>query len=107
MVRFIQTSEEFANCVGQDMPTIVDFTAAWCGPCKSIAPLFEQLSVQYKDSITCVKVDVDHLEDVVTELGIEAMPTFLAFKKGLKLDDAVQGADEPKLRELFQAVSAL
>lgn len=105
MVKFVKTSKEFTECVTCEKPTIVDFTATWCGPCQHIAPVFERLAKEYKDTITCIKVDVDELEDVAAECGIEAMPTFLVFKKGVKLDLVVHGADEETLNKLFQDAS--
>ena len=107
MVKFVKTINEFKECVSCEKPTIVDFTASWCGPCQHIAPVFERLAKEHGDTITCIKVDVDELEDVVTECGIEAMPTFLVFKKGVKLDLAVQGADKDALSKLFEDASKL
>ena len=107
MVKFVKTRKEFTERVKRDTPTIVDFTATWCGPCQHIAPVFEQLAEQYGDTIACIKVDVDELEDVVTECCIGAMPTFLVFQKGVKLKLVVQGADEDKLTKLFEDTSKL
>merc|ERR1711988_1014238 len=64
---------------------VVDFTASWCGPCKMIAPFFQELADKYGEGYTFCKIDVDEEDDCAAEHGISAMPTFLAFKGGAKV----------------------
>lgn len=79
-------------------PVIVDFTASWCGPCKLIAPVFEELA---NATLGCifVKVDVDEASDVSGEAGVRAMPTFMKYKNGAKADE-FSGADPAKLKAM-------
>lgn len=60
-----------------DKPAIIDFYADWCGPCKSIAPLLEELSDQYKDQIVIYKIDTDKETELSTLFGIQSIPTLL------------------------------
>ncbi|EXJ55755.1 hypothetical protein A1O7_08685 [Cladophialophora yegresii CBS 114405] len=77
-----------------DKLIVLDCFATWCGPCKVIAPevLKFSNSDEYKDKVDFYKVDVDEVPDVAQELGVRAMPTFMFFKNGEKVDEVV-GAD--------------
>ena len=81
------TSEQFSQLVynlnGDNMqylgtkPAIVDFTASWCGPCRSIAPILEELAKEYADQIIIYKVDVDKCRDIAEAFGISSIPAVL------------------------------
>lgn len=58
-------------------PAIVDFTATWCGPCRQIAPILEEIAKEYKDEIVVYKVDVDKCRDITTAFGIQSIPAVL------------------------------
>ena len=60
-----------------DKPAIVDFTATWCGPCRSIAPILEEIAKEYKGQIVVYKVDVDKCKDIATAFGIRSIPAIL------------------------------
>lgn len=63
-------------------PVVVDFTAAWCGPCKAMAPALEQVAEEMKGKVKVVKVDVDQSPVVTQQYRIQAMPTLMVFKDG-------------------------
>lgn len=69
---------------------LVDFYATWCGPCKAIAPMLQQLA-ENTPSMVVLKVDVDKAEDIAQKYDIQAMPTFKVFKNGQEVDMAVGG----------------
>lgn len=101
-VKVITSKEEFDALVAGDTPVVIDFTATWCGPCKMIAPFFEEKSGEFTN-IIFVKVDVDDLDDVAAACGISAMPTFQAYKSGKKVSDVV-GASRDKLLAMIQSL---
>lgn len=69
---------------------VIDFTAAWCGPCRHMEPTIKEFAARFKD-VEFIKIDVDELMDVAREYGVEAMPTFILMKNG-KVVDKVVGA---------------
>ena len=72
-----------------DKPVIVDFWAEWCGPCRMIGPIVEELSDDYKDQVVCTKLDVDSSPGVASKYGIRNIPTILFFKGGEVADKQV------------------
>lgn len=74
-----------------DRPVLVDFWAPWCGPCRSVAPIVDDLATQYKDKIRVAKVNVDESSQVAMKYQVTSIPTFILFKNG-QVADRVLGA---------------
>ena len=84
------TKENFAQLVLQSpVPVLVDFWAEWCGPCKMIAPLLDELADEYDGKAKVGKVNIDEQQALAAEYGIRAIPTLLLFNKGQVADQIV------------------
>ncbi|MAT52675.1 MAG: thiol reductase thioredoxin [Porticoccaceae bacterium] len=70
------------DVLGSDIPVLVDFWAAWCGPCKMIAPLLDQLSEEYSGKVKVCKVDVDANPQTAAKFNVRGIPTLMLFKGG-------------------------
>jgi thioredoxin 1 len=98
------TSENFAGLKTGDKPLVVDFWATWCGPCRMVAPIIEELAKEYEGKLVVGKCDVEENEDLAAEFGIRNIPTILFFKNGEVVDKLIGAQSKAKFEEKFQAL---
>ncbi|KAH6856009.1 thioredoxin-like protein [Chaetomium sp. MPI-CAGE-AT-0009] len=95
-VHEIKSAGQFHEIIAAYPLVAIDAWATWCGPCRLISPMFEKHSENLEEKIYFAKIDVDEVQDLAQELGIRAMPTFLFYANGEKVDELV-GANPAEL----------
>ena len=98
------TDANFEELVNSGKPMVVDFWAEWCGPCRMVVPIIDELATEYEGKVTIGKMDVDNNNDVVAQFGIRNIPTILFFKNGEVVDKQVGAAPKTSLAEKIKAV---
>lgn len=102
---FKVTDENYKELLNGDKPVVLDFWAEWCGPCRMVGPVIDELATEYEGKVVVGKVDVDDNSDIVSEYGIRNIPTVLFFKEGKIIDKqvgaAVKGVFVEKINKLL------
>ena len=96
--------DTFDAFIGGDTPVLVDFWAAWCGPCKMVGPIIDELATEYEGKVIIGKCDVDENGDVAAEYGIRNIPTVLFFKNGELVDKQVGSAPKSAYVAKIEAI---
>ena len=98
------TSENFASLKAGNLPLVVDFWATWCGPCRMVAPIIEELAKTYEGKVVIGKCDVEECEDLAAEFGIRNIPSILFFKNGEVVDKVIGAQPKAKFVEKIEAL---
>mgnify|MGYP006305263477 CR=1 FL=1 len=99
------TADTFKDQVASGV-TLVDFWAEWCGPCRMVAPILDELSGDYEGKATIAKVNVDEASDLAQEYGVSAIPTLLVFKDGEEVNRFVGMTKKDDLAQALDAALA-
>lgn len=93
------TDASFQEVLKSGKPVVIDFWAEWCGPCRMVGPIVEELANDYADKVVIGKVDVDSNDEITSKYGIRNIPTILFFKDGEIVDKQVGAAQKSVLVE--------
>lgn len=85
-------------------PVVIDFWATWCGPCRMVGPVIDELAAEYEGKVVIGKCNVDDNEDMTMEFGIRNIPTILFFKNGEVVDKLIGAQSKAKFEEKFEAM---
>ena len=97
------TDANFDEIIKSDKPVLVDFWAEWCGPCKMIGPVVEELAGDYEGKAVVAKLNVDENPQVTARFGVRSIPTLLVFKNGQIVDKQVGAVPKSVLASKLQA----
>lgn len=93
-----------SNVTESNKPVLVDFWAAWCGPCRMVAPVIEELAGEYKDKFGFAKVDVDENPQLASQYGVMSIPTMIIFKDGKPQEQVIGYKPKAELKKLLDAM---
>lgn len=93
---------DFDRAIGNGT-VLVDFSAAWCGPCKALTPVMERISNDYSERLHVYKVDIDEAQSVAARHGVMSVPTVVLYKNGRAVDRKVGSPRESDLRDMIES----
>ena len=98
------TNENYADVLASGQPVVIDFWAEWCGPCRMVAPIVEELAAEYEGKVLIGKCDVDDNDDIVAEYKVRNIPTIVFIKGGEVVDKHVGAISKDALKAKVDAL---
>ena len=98
------TTENYAEVLASGQPVVIDFWAEWCGPCRRVAPIVEELAAEYEGKVLIGKCDVDDNDDIVAEYKVRNIPTIVFIKGGEVVDKHVGAISKDALKAKVDAL---
>ena len=99
------TSENFnSEVIESDTPVLVDFWAEWCGPCRVIAPVVDEIATEYSQKVKVGKLNVDNENQIASQYGVRSIPALLIFKNGAVANQIVGAVPKNKITEILDSV---
>ena len=97
-VKSIKENEFESEVINSNKPVLIDFWAEWCGPCKEIGPILDEIADEMKDKIKVVKINIDENPNIPNKYGVQSIPTMIIFKKGAPISTKIGAAIRSELK---------
>lgn len=98
------TDANFSDVVAEGLPVVLDFSAAWCGPCQKVGPIIDELATQFEGQVNIGKCDVDENDELPSQYGVRNIPTILFIKNGEVVDKQIGAATKDVLESKVKAL---
>jgi thioredoxin 1 len=104
MATEINDSSFKSEVTDSQMPVLVDFWAPWCGPCRMVAPVLEELAKEYEGKVKVVKLNIDENQGTATEYGVRSIPTLILFKDGKECEKMIGVQSKENLKQMVDKI---